>query len=79
MVGAAGGVEADVGPVAEVAVAPDGDGCRGADMRLEGVGTREGFEDEGGRLGGSSGDVVGEGGDAVVAVFVVAVAEEKGL
>jgi hypothetical protein len=74
VVRAAGGVEPCVGPVAEVAVLPDGDtlGCTSGGS--EGVGAGEGFEQELGLLGGGGGDVAGVGGDYVVALFVGVVA-----
>lgn len=79
MVRAAGGVEARVGPVAEVAVLPDGHAAGGAGAGFEGVGAGEGFEEELRALGCGGGDVAGVGGDDVVALFVVVVAEELGL
>lgn len=79
MVRAAGRIEARVGPVAEVAVLPDGDAVGGAGAGFEGVGAGEGFEQELGALGGGGGDVSAVGGDDVVALFVVVVAEELGL
>jgi len=79
VVRAAGRVEPRVGPVAEVAVEPDGDAVGGAGAGFEGVGAREGLEEELGALGGGDGDVAGVGGDDVVALLVVVVAEEVGL
>ena len=79
MVRAAGGIQACVGPVAEVAVLPDGhaEGCAGAGF--EGVGAGEGFEEELVLLGRGGVYAAAVGGDDVVALFVVVVAEELGL
>lgn len=79
MIRAAGRVEPRVGPVAEVAVEPDGDAVGGAGAGFEGVGTGEGFEEELRALRRGGGDVAGVGGDDVVALLVVVVAEEVGL
>lgn len=79
MVRAAAWVEPRVGPVAEVAVDPDGYAVGGAGAGFEGVGAGEGFEEELGALGGGGSDVAGVGGDDVVALLVVVVAEEVGL
>lgn len=74
MVRAAGGVQACVGPVAEVAVLPDGHAVRGAGAGFEGVRAGEGFEEELLLLGGGGCDVTGVGEDYVVALFVGVVA-----
>jgi len=77
--GAAAGVEADVGPVAEVAVAPDGDGGVGASGGFAGRGAGEAGEIEGGPLRFCQVLLRREGGELVGAGFVVVVADEVGL
>ena len=79
MVGAAAGVEAQVGPVAEVAVAPDGDAVRGARARFPRRGAGEAGKVEGVPLRGAEALLGGEGADLVEARFVVVVADEVGL
>jgi hypothetical protein len=72
-------VEPRVGPVAEVAVLPDGDAVGGAGAGDEGVGAGEGFEEALVALGGGRVYASAVGWDDVVALFVVVVAEEMGL
>ena len=71
-------VEAQIRPVAEVAISPDGDTVRGAGGCRGAGGAGEGFEVEEVDLGGGEGVVGGEDGDGVVAVFVVVVSREVG-
>lgn len=74
MIGSAAGIEAEVGPVAEVAVAPHGDSGFGSIGGCGVGGAGEGFEVQEGPLGGGEGDVLGL--EAVPAGFVVGVAGE---
>jgi hypothetical protein len=69
-------IQPRISPVAEVAVLPDGHVVGGAGPDFEGVGAGEGFEEELCLLRRGGGDVAGVGGDDVVALFVVIVAEE---
>lgn len=79
VVGAGSRVEAGVVPVGEIAIPPDGDVGVVAGAGGQGVGAGERFEEEGFDLGIGGFDAVGEGWDAVVAVFVVGIAEKHGL
>lgn len=78
-VAGAGAVETGVVPIAEVSVAPDRDAGGGAIAGGVGDGAGERAVVEGFPLGGGEGGALGEGGDFVVAGFVVVVAEEGGL
>lgn len=79
MIGAAAGMQAEIGPVAEVAVAPDGDAVVGAGGGFAARGTGEAGQVEG--VPSRFGQVLlrGEGGELVGAGFVVVVADEVGL
>lgn len=79
MVRAAGGVEARVGPVAEVADDPRGGAVLEPGAGLVRVGAGEGFEEEVVYFFQGGLDSAAEGGDLVVAVLVVGVAVERGL
>lgn len=78
-VAGAGAIEAGVVPVAEVAVTPDRDAGGGAGAGGVGDGAGEGAVVEGFPLGTGKDGALREGGDFVVAGFVVVVAEERGL
>ena len=76
VIGAAAGVEAEVRPVAEVAVAPDGDAVFGPVGGFDLGGAGEAGEVEGVPLGFGQVAAGGEGVDFVAAGFVVGVSEE---
>ena len=78
MVGGGIRVEAQIRPVAKIAVAPDGNGVRCAGGRLCASGAGKGFEVEEVDLVNGEGVVGGENGDGVVAEFVVVVSGEVG-
>ena len=79
MVRTTGRIEACVRPIAEVAVLPYGYEVGGASVGFEIVGACEGFEEELVALGEGGVDASAVGGNDVVALFVVVVAEELGL
>lgn len=79
MVGAAAGIELQVGPVAEVAVAPHWDSGGGAVGGRGAGGAGEALEVPQRPLRGAEGGVLRDGGEAVPAVFFVGVAGEVGL
>lgn len=76
MISPAGGIETDVGPVAKVAELPYGDVVGSAVVGFEGVGTGEGLEKELVALGFGHVDTMGVGGNDIVALLVVVVAEK---
>ena len=79
MIGAAAGIQAEVGPVAEVAVAPDGDAVLGPGRGFGAGRAREAGQVEGVPLRVGQVLLRGEGADLVEAGFVVGVADEVGL
>lgn len=79
VIGAAAGIQAEVRPVAKVAVAPDGDAVGGAGGGFAARGTGEAGEVERVPLRGGEVLLRGEGGELVEAGFVVVVAHEVGL
>lgn len=74
VIGAAAGIETEVRPVAEVALAPHRDSGLGSVGGCCAAGAGEGFEVPEGPLGGGEGDVLGL--EVVPAVFFVGFAGE---
>lgn len=79
MVGPGPQVEADIVPVAKIAVLPYWNVEQAPVVGLEGVGASEGLEEELVTLGFGDVDPVGEGWNHVIALFIVVIPQEVGL